>query len=175
MLGDKMSNDAVLRQTILFNAVVEVSLRALILLTELSPPARDVEDLVIFDYILVHSGDVAGGPPSLHPPLPHRTSELFVRRGIIRRSLDMLEARRLVVHHVSTDGSEFSASVFAGPFLSHFRSVYAFRVRAVAGWMKQRFGSMSRSQLREYVNENIGRWGAEMDLVFQDYENAVLP
>ena len=168
-----MSTINVPRQALLFNAIVEVSLRTLIVLTALSPASHDIEELVIFDYLLVHSGDVPEGPDSLHPALPHRTSELFVRRGIIRRALEMLEARHLVRRHLSANGISFSSSELAGPFLDHLHSTHAHHARAIATWLRQRFGSMSRSDIEAFMNENIGRWGAEMDFAFPDHEEMV--
>ena len=101
-----MSTGKLPDHALLFNAIVDVSLRVLIVLSELSPPARDLEELVVLDYFLVHSEDV-NGPESLHPAVPHRSGEMLVRRGIIRRALAMLERRQLVERHLGADGITF--------------------------------------------------------------------
>lgn len=170
-----MSKIDVPRHALLFNAIVDVSLRTLIVLAALSPRPRDIQELVNFDYLLVHSGDVPGGPDSLHPALPHRTSELFVRRGIIRRALEVLEARRLAHRHLSMDGISFTSSELTDPFLKHLHSPYAARAQVVAIWLRARFGSMSRSELETFMNENAGRWGAEMNIAFPDDQETVSP
>ena len=85
----------------------------------------------------------------------------------------MLEARHLVSRHLSADGIAFTSSALTGPFLYHLRSPHAYRAQAIASWLRQRFGSMSRSDLKAFMNENIGRWGAEMDFAFPDHEEMV--
>ena len=49
-----------------FNSPLETGVRALTVLAELAPAALDLQRLVYFDYLVVHSAD-AGGPRSLHP------------------------------------------------------------------------------------------------------------
>ncbi len=44
-------------------------MRALILLAESYPDRLDLQRILEFDYIMVHTGDV-DGPPSIHPALP---------------------------------------------------------------------------------------------------------
>lgn len=45
-----------------FNGPVEIGLRALCVLTTAFPAAYALQRLVIFDYFLVHSDDIEGGP-----------------------------------------------------------------------------------------------------------------
>ena len=63
----------------LFNSPLECGLRAVVLLVECSPQELDIQRLVNYDYLLVHSGDI-NGPPSLHPDSPLRSGELLVKR-----------------------------------------------------------------------------------------------
>ncbi len=63
-----------------FNSALETGVRALTVLAEASPRALDLQELVYFDYLIVHSGD-AGGPASLHLNTPLRNGELLVRRS----------------------------------------------------------------------------------------------
>src|SRR3979411_2027900 len=69
-----------------FNSALETGVRALAVLAEASPRALDLQELVYFDYLIVHSGD-AGGPTSLHPNTPLRNGELLVRRTIIEQGV----------------------------------------------------------------------------------------
>jgi len=55
----------------------------------------DLQRLVSYDYLLVHSGDVEDGPVSLHPAVPFRGSELLVKRDLVRAGLDAMFAREL--------------------------------------------------------------------------------
>jgi hypothetical protein len=62
-----MSIDAPISLTAPFNSAVEIGLRSLCLLTAAFPAAYSLQRLVVFDYLLVHSDDMPGGPPGLHP------------------------------------------------------------------------------------------------------------
>ena len=64
-----------------FNSPLETGVRALTVLAESAPAALDLQRLVYFDYLVVHSAD-AGGPRSLHPNTPLRNGELLVRRAV---------------------------------------------------------------------------------------------
>ena len=75
-----------------FNSPLETGVRTLALLVAAYPRSRDLHRLVQYDYLTVHSADAAG-PPSLHPPLPLRSGELLVRRGIIERGLLLMMSR----------------------------------------------------------------------------------
>ena len=55
-----------------FNSPIETGVRALILLAESYPDQLDLQRILEFDYIMVHTGDV-DGPPSIHPALPLRS------------------------------------------------------------------------------------------------------
>jgi len=63
----------------LFNTPIESGLRTLILLAVAAPEGCDLARLVIYDYLLVHSSDVDGGPESIHPPSLFRSGEFLVR------------------------------------------------------------------------------------------------
>src|SRR5260370_20026328 len=79
---------------IAFNNPLESALRSLVLLVEAHPSGCDLQKLVYFDYLLVHSAD-AGGPESLHPATPNRSGELLVRRGLLNAGLMLLLGRGL--------------------------------------------------------------------------------
>ena len=79
-----------------FNGPVEIGLRALCVLTTAFPAAYALQRLVVFDYLLVHSDDIEGGPEGLHPRTPHRGGEILVRRGVIQDGLTLYESRGLI-------------------------------------------------------------------------------
>ena len=87
-----------------FNSPIETGVRALILLAESYPDQLDLQRLLEFDYILVHTTDV-DGPPSIHPALPLRSGELLVRRHLIERGLMLMMSRR--PHHAPRHPERF--------------------------------------------------------------------
>jgi hypothetical protein len=144
----------------LFNTPLEVGLRCLILLAESNRPC-DLHRLKIYDYFLLHSNDVQGGPDSLHPPSPFRTSELLVRHSLIKNAVRLLMAKGLVVPLCTSHGFQFKSTELAGPFLSHFESEYATRARRIAQWVDETFGLLDDAALQTFVNDNVGKWGTE--------------
>src|ERR1035437_8326110 len=78
-----------------FNSPIETGMRALILLAESYPAQIDLQRLLEYDYIMVHTGDV-DGPPSIHLALLLRSGELLVRRQLIERGLMLMISRGLV-------------------------------------------------------------------------------
>src|SRR5579862_5090182 len=80
----------------IFNTPLECGLRCAALLLATYPSTCDLQRLVQYEYLLVHSGDVRQGPPSLHPAAPHRSGELLVRRALIERGILFMMSRQVV-------------------------------------------------------------------------------
>ena len=83
-----------------FNSPLECGLRSLALLAAAGPTAYDLQRLVFYDYLLVHSADVPGGPESIHPPTPLRSGEALVRRHWVERGLLLMISRELVIQDI---------------------------------------------------------------------------
>jgi len=145
----------------LFNTPIESGLRSLFVLEAVSPKECDLQRLVIYDYLLVHSEDVPTGPPALHPATPLRSGELLVRRTLVEQGLRMLIRKGLVTKSYTKAGIYFTVTAFAKPFLAYFKSAYAVRCGEISKWIVGRFQPMTDDELREFIHENLGRWGAE--------------
>lgn len=142
------------------NSPLEIALRTLVLLSKAQNGA-DLQRLAIYDYLLLHSADIEGGPESLHPATPIRASELLVRRGLIDRGLRLLESRGLVQRSYRDDGIAFVASQLAVPFLGYFESDYANRCGEVATWIAAAFDAMPPQELQSFIQSRVGKWGVE--------------
>ena len=145
----------------LFNSPMELGLRALCVLVEVHPQPQDLQRLVLLDYLLVHSADVDGGPPSLHAATPQRGAEVLVRRAILEPGLALFARRGLVVPHTDTAGFAFSASDRSACFLDMFRSPHVSAMRDRARWISERFGSLPTMAIQGFVNEELDRWGGQ--------------
>lgn len=145
----------------LFNTPIESGLRSLFVLEAVKPATCDLQRLVIYDYLLVHSEDVPKGPPSLHPATPLRSGELLVRRNLVEHGLRLLIRKGLVTKTFTKEGIHYAASELAKPFLDYFQTSYAVRCQEISKWIADRFQGLSDDKLREFIHENLGRWGAE--------------
>jgi hypothetical protein len=144
-----------------FNGPVEIGLRALCVLTAAYPVSYTLQQLVVFDYLLVHSDDVPGGPPGLHPQTPHRGGEILVRRGVLQDGLALYESRGLIARAYQADGIFFAATDKSAGFLDALSAEYLKELRACADWVVDSFGFLDDSELDAMVRERIGTWGAE--------------
>ncbi|MFS0687814.1 ABC-three component system middle component 2 [Sporosarcina sp. 179-K 8C2 HS] len=145
----------------LINTPLEIGLRTLIILDAISPDVIDLDRLVIYDYLILHTGDVLKCEDSLHPPTPHRSGELFVRRQLIQDGLELMESRELLKKSFEEEGIVYSANTLTGPFLRYFETDYSHKLKSKSNWVKLHFKDYSNNQLKEYIRNNVDRWGGE--------------
>lgn len=160
---DQVNSDEHIK-ALTFNGAVEAGLRSLTILTAAFPERYSVHRLVIFDYLLIHSDDVPGGPRGLHPQTPHRGGEILVRRGVLQQGLTLYESRGLVDRVYCEDGVFFLATDSSGAFLDAFSSDYVESLRDRASWVIDSFGKLNDQELQDFVQEHIGRWGSEFTM-----------
>lgn len=144
-----------------FNGPIEIGLRALCVLTTAFPAAYALQRLVVFDYFLVHSDDIEGGPEGLHPQTPHRGGEILVRRGVLQEGLALYESRGLLERIYRDGGIFFAATDRSADFLDTLSAEYLRRLRERADWVVDSFGLLDDAALDGIVRDRIGAWGAE--------------
>jgi hypothetical protein len=146
-----------------FNSPIETGMRALILLATAYPAQFDLQRLLEYDYMMVHTGDV-DGPPSIHPPLPLRSGELLVRRQLIERGLMLMISRGLVSRHATKDGFMYQAEDDAGPFLDALTVEYLDDLKNRANWVVDRFRDMSDQEIRFMLTRVYDQWSREFQI-----------
>ncbi len=152
------------RHAPVFNTGLESAVRTLALLVAAHPAAFDIQRLAFFDYLLVHSGDVPGGPPSLHPATPHRSGEFLVRRSLVEHGVGVLMSRGLTERVLGQNGIGYRASEAAASILYGLTSPYAERLRDTAKWVVERFVGSTEQDLGDFFAANLDRWGGEFVL-----------
>ncbi len=147
-----------------FNGPVEIGLRALCVLTTAFPAAYALQRLVVFDYFLVHSDDIEGGPDGLHPQTPHRGGEILVRRGVLQDGLALYESRGLIERVYKNGGIFFAATDKSADFLDTLSTEYLKSLLERADWVVNSFGLLDDAELNAIVRDHIGTWGAEFSM-----------
>jgi hypothetical protein len=150
-----------------FNSPLETGIRSLTILTAMFPEPLDLQYLVFFDYLTLHSGDVEG-PESLHAPLPLRSGELTVRRELIERGIFLMMSRGLIQKLSSSRGFEYVATDTAGAFLSMLSSQYISKLKERAEWVATTFGESTHEELIAMER----RFFQEFSTQFQSFERA---
>lgn len=116
------------------------------------------------DYLVVHSGD-AGGPDSLHAPLPMRAGELLVRRGLIEKGLLLMMSRGLVQRIPAEDGFNYLAGEAASPFLGSLTADYSGKLKMRARWAVDRFDGVSTIEIRKITHRRFENWSSQFQVV----------
>jgi hypothetical protein len=145
-----------------FNSAFEAGVRSLAILTVAFPRKLDIQTLVLFDYLAVHSGDV-NGPASLHPPVPLRSGELLVRSELIERGILLMTSRDLLAREFALEGIFYRATEESGPFLDSLQADYTLRLRERADWVIENFGELEPPELRERTSGLLKQWTIQFE------------
>lgn len=156
------------RRPATFNGALEAGIRAVSILGVAYPQSYDLQRLVAFDYLLVHTGDL-GGPESLHPPTPIHSAELLVRRKLVEDALLLMMTRDLVRRDITVEGITYSAGENAATFLASLSSSYLCALKERATWLAQTFGGYSDQQFRGVMRQFFDNWIEE----FQHVERSI--
>lgn len=149
-----------IRKPVTFNGPLEAGLRAVAILGSAHPRSFDLQRLVAFDYLLVHTGDI-GGPTSLHPPTPLQSAELLVRRRLVERALLLMMTRDLVERDFVSDGIRYRAGENAVPFLSSLASDYLRQLKQRAAWLVRELGDKDEAAFRAVMHRFFEKWVEE--------------
>jgi hypothetical protein len=147
-----------------FNGPLEAGIRAVAVLGAAHPRSFDLQRLIAFDYLLVHTGDI-GGPASLHPPAPLRSAELLVRRKLVERALLLMMTRELVEREMTAEGIRYNAGENAAPFLALLESNYLKGLKERAAWLITRLGDLSEEEFRAVMRRFFDRWVEEFQYI----------
>ena len=158
-----MTSEKLERQPRPFNSPLECGLRMLFVLRAAEGKTCDLQRLISYDYLLVHSGDVPHGPDSLHPSVPFRGTEWLIKRELLSTGLNQMFARELIAKSFGKSGILYSATNLTTAFTALLKSDYSNALRERAKWLIGHFGSMDNAALSSFMTDNIGRWGAEFE------------
>jgi hypothetical protein len=150
-----------MNNTEIFNNSIETGLRSLIILEAVNPYSLDLQRLIYFDYLTVHTGDIENGPTSLHPAVPNRSGELFVRREKIEEGLNLFLKKRFIEKIFTKNGIEYRLSDNANLLLDILEEEYTLTMKKNAMWVVNKFIDMNNTQLKNYITNNIDKWGGE--------------
>lgn len=148
------------RKPATFNGPLEAGLRAVAVLGAAYPRSFDLQRLVAFDYLLVHTGDIEG-PSSLHPPVPLKSAELLVRRKLVQQALLLMMTRDLVAREFAAEGIRYRAGENAAPFLASLESDYLKALKDRATWLVNALGDRTEQEFRLTMRRFFDHWVEE--------------
>lgn len=160
-------------QNYIFNSPLELGLRLLFIFAKTSIN-MDLQRLVYYNYLLIHSADVLDGPLSIHPELPLRSCELMVNRTVLKKSLTLLVSKNLVdVTYSEKEGIIYSQNSNTEEFVNYFQSNYSKMLRERAQWLCDSFDKFTGGQVADLVETNLGKWGSEFTPVRDEVDDFV--
>lgn len=148
------------RRPRIFNTPFETGLRSVVILTACYPDMLGLNRLVVFDHLVVHTGDI-GDLPSMHPKDRSRAAEILVRRGLVNSGLALMQTRGLVSRGVTPAGFRYKAGDEAGSFLDLLSSTYVKALKERAAWLIDHIHPMTDDALSQLVQSRMDEWEPE--------------
>ncbi len=156
----------------IFNSPLEIGLRMLFIFSR-TTIALDLQRLIHYNYLLVHSADAPDGPASLHPGLPLRSCEILVNRTILKKGLNLLLLKGLISVNYSEKGIVYLKNVFTDEFTNYFQSFYARQLKERADWLCLNFDKLTDGQVADLIDNSLGKWGSEFTPIYDEVEDSV--
>lgn len=145
----------------LFNSPLETGVRSIVLLNAAEPNAYDLAHLTWLDHLVVHTRDLPGGLPSLHPDIPQRSGELIVRRQIVEEGLKLMIRLHMIETRYTSDGILYAATEQASLFVQLLRSPYGKQLKERARWLIDYITENDPAFLVDLIKQKVGRWTIE--------------
>lgn len=142
-----------------FNGPLEVGIRVAIILNSFHPRRLKLPELALYDYFVIHTAD-ANGPPSIHPTIPSRHGEYFVRRGRIEAGLALMRNAHLVHYHSEPGGITYEASEKADALIDIMTSPYNRKLKECADWLARE--ARQNDVFNTHLTKLVGDWNAQL-------------
>lgn len=146
----------------IYNTPYEIGIRVLVLLDKSEKPL-DLQRLIIYDYLVLHYGDIDNRYQSLHPDNPFHATELFIRRDMIINSIKLICRKGLVDIKLLNTGIYYKSNELGHNFLSYFESGYFNKLKDNATLVIDKFEKYSDTNLKDYIDKNVGNWKDEFE------------
>lgn len=147
-----------------FNSPFETGLRSICILAADDSIEFDLQQLLAFDHLVVHSGDIQNAPSSLHPKVSKRNGELLVRRAIVERGLLLMESKKLVRKKITKDGFYYSATELAVVLIESLSNDYMIELYKISKWAVQTYKNYGDLFFAEVFNTAFDRWSHEFQI-----------
>ena len=146
----------------IYNSKQEVGCRILLILV-CTQKKMQVETLSVYDYFSVHIDDIYSDMACLHPSNPNHSSELVVRRLMIREALSFLVSKGLVQIELSEYGIYYYADKFSDDISKLLDCNYSRKYVEYVRCVDEFFGQKSEYEINKYAEDNIGNWKSSLE------------
>jgi hypothetical protein len=147
-----------------FNNSVDSGLRILCILNEFYPTGFDLQTLIYLDYITIHSRDFGSELLSLHPDVPYRTGEIFVRRTSIKQGLELYHAKGLIHISYQSDGLIYLASENSNHFIETLQEEYTVELLKRTKWLSKYLSEVDKNTLKNIIESKTDKINLEFKI-----------
>lgn len=144
-----------------FNSEIEVGIRVLVLLEMSSIIKHSLQRLCVYDYILLHAGDIDLSQSNIHPAHPYRSSEYPIKYQAIKKAIFLLISRKLIDVYIDEDGITYGCNSRTQWFLNAFESEYIRKLKHIAEWINVQYSGSTDKELSILIKHKIAKWGDE--------------
>ena len=148
----------------IFNSALETGIRSACVLVADQSMKYDLQQLLAFDHLVVHTGDVNNAPPSLHPNVLQRNGELLVRRPLVEHGLLLMEHKKLVEKIITNDGFYYRSTDLASVFIESLTNNYIKELCSRALWAVTMYKDFGDNFFSEVFNTAFDRWRNEFQI-----------
>lgn len=146
----------------IYNSKQEVACRILLILV-CTQKKMQVETLSVYDYFSVHIDDIYSDMPCLHPSNPNHSSELVVRKLMIREALTFLVSKALVQIELSEFGIQYYADKFSEDVSRMLDCDYSRKYVKYVKNVDDFFGQKTEYEINKYAENNIENWKSVLE------------
>lgn len=146
----------------IFNSPEEVGVRILFIL-DVYQRKMSSQRIMYYDYFSLHLNDIDNTYESLHPDNPNHSSEIAVRRDLIKKALNLMIEKGLISIKYLKTGIYYQKNQLTTSFVDLFENGYATQLKKYIKVVDEKFLNYSDKQIYEYINKNIGSWAGEFE------------
>lgn len=143
------------------NSPLEVSLRALIILSTNTNNFYSIEKLTYLDQIITHMNDYGLMKQNLHNKSIFLESELITKQILLKKGLLYLISKDLVQVIIKDSKIYYQSNKFSNLFLKTFTSKYHDNYKLFSNIVIEKFGKIHTNILKNIVLEDINLKGVE--------------
>ena len=153
-----------LHQDYIFNSPLETGVRSLCILAVDETVKYDLQQLLAFDHIVVHSGDMVNAPSSLHPNVVQRNGELLIRRSLVEKGLLLMESKMLLDKFATSNGFQYSATELAVVFVESLTNSYVSDLCTRSRWAVEMHKASGDDLFKGVFRHAFDRWTHEFQI-----------
>lgn len=146
----------------IYNSKQEIGCRILLILV-CTQKKMQVETLSVYDYFSVHIDDIYSDMTCLHPSNPNHSSELIVRKLMIRKALSFLVSKGLVQIELSELGIRYYADRFSENISRLLDCNYSRKYVKYVRYVDEFFGQKTEYEIYKYVEKNMKNWKSDLE------------